>query len=129
MIDQYEEMHRLRNQVTDKDFDIQLQKVKMKDFETTLIQKNISITKLEQDIEQLKSFRFTNESLKKQIRMREEEVGVLKAKLYLDQIHLSFKIVPEYPDLVEENNTLEYQVEQKDFVIETLTTELKELRS
>jgi hypothetical protein len=37
---------------------------------------------------------------------RDEEVGVLKAKLYLDQIAISLKIVPEYPDLMEDHQTI-----------------------
>ena len=48
----------------------------------------------------------TNELLKKQLRQREEEAGVLKAKLYLDMYTVSLKIVPEYPDLLEENQLL-----------------------
>ena len=56
----------------------------MKDFESTLIEKNIKITKLENEIEAIKHLRFTNEQLKKQLKGWDEEVGVLKAKLYLD---------------------------------------------
>jgi hypothetical protein len=37
----------------------------MKDFESTIIEKNITINKLNDEIEELKSFRFTNESLRK----------------------------------------------------------------
>ena len=33
-------------------------------------------------------------------------MGILKAKLTLDLIDLHIKLVPEYPDLVEENNEL-----------------------
>lgn len=82
----------------------------MKDFESTLIQKNITITKLENDIESIKHLKFTNEQLKRQMYARDEEVGVLKAKLYLDQISINFKIVAEYPDLLEENFTLESEL-------------------
>ena len=82
----------------------------MKDFESTLIQKNITITKLENEIESIKQLKFTNEQLKRQMKGRDEEVGVLKAKLYLDQISINFKIVAEYPDLLEENFTLESEL-------------------
>ena len=102
-MDQDEEIHQLRNQVTDKDYDIQISKVKMKDLERTIIEKNINISQLQVEIEEIKHFKFTNEGLKKQLKSRDEEVGVLKAKLYLDMIGISFKLVPEYPDMVEEN--------------------------
>ena len=61
LLDQDEEISFLKNSVTDKDYDLQLQKVKMKDFESTLIQKNITITKLEKEIESIKHLKFTNE--------------------------------------------------------------------
>ena len=82
----------------------------MKDFESTLIEKNIRISKLENEIEALKHLKFTNEQLRKQLKVRDEEVGVLKAKLYLDQIQVNFKIVAEYPDLLEENCALEQEI-------------------
>jgi hypothetical protein len=86
----------------------------MKDFESTIIEKSITITRLEQEIEAVKSFKMTNEVLKKQLRQREEEAGVLKAKLYLDMYTVSLKIVPEYPDLVEENQILQKEIDEKD---------------
>ena len=61
LLDQDEEISFLKNSVTDKDYDLQLQRVKMKDFESTLIQKNITITKLEKEIESIKHLKFTNE--------------------------------------------------------------------
>jgi chromosome segregation ATPase len=61
LLDQDEEISSLKNSVTDKDYDLQLQRVKMKDFESTLIQKNITITKLEKEIESIKHLKFTNE--------------------------------------------------------------------
>jgi hypothetical protein len=61
LLDQDEEISFLKNNVTDKDYDLQLQRVKMRDFESTLIQKNIAITKLENEIESIKHLKFTNE--------------------------------------------------------------------
>lgn len=78
----------------------------MKDFESSFIEKNLHITKLENELEKLKHLKITNEQLKKQMHARDEEVGVLKAKLYLDQIAISLKIVPEYPDLMEDHQTI-----------------------
>ena len=43
-----------------------------------------------------------------------QEIAVLKAKLYLDQISLSFNIVAEYPDMVEDNRDMLKQIELKD---------------
>lgn len=37
---------------------------------------------------------------------KSEELGILKAKLNLDMINLEIKLVAEYPDLVDENNSL-----------------------
>ena len=124
LLDQDEEIAFLNNSVTDKDYDIQLQRVKMKDFESTLIEKNITITKLEKEIESIKHFKFTNEQLKRQMQGRDEEVGVLKAKLYLDQISINLKIVAEYPDLLEENYTLDSEVQKKEESITQLQKDL-----
>jgi hypothetical protein len=38
--------------------------------------------------------------------MRDEEVGILRAKQFLDLLTLNIKLVPEYPDLYEENKIL-----------------------
>ena len=60
-----EEILKLRNEVTDKDYDIQIFKAKMRDLESTIIEKNISITKLNEEIEQIKTYKIANEHLKK----------------------------------------------------------------
>ena len=39
----------------------------------------------------------------KEVQRRAEEVAVVKAKLFLDQVQISFKVVADYPDMVEEN--------------------------
>ncbi len=82
----------------------------MKNLEGSIIERNIQIGKLKEEIDELNRFRVTNELLKKQIRQREEEVGILRAKQYLDYFQISFKLVPEYPDMVEENASLEAKV-------------------
>lgn len=66
----------------------------------------MTISKLRDDIEALSKFRITNETLRKQLRQREEEVGVLRAKQFLDLFSLNIKLVPEYPDMVEDNEHL-----------------------
>ena len=60
-----EEVHKLRHYITDRGHDIKVQKEKMKYFESTIIEKSIMISKCQAEIEELKAFRFTNESLKK----------------------------------------------------------------
>lgn len=42
---------------------------------------------------------------------RKDELCILKAKLHLDLISVDFKIIPEFPDLVEENFALEKKIE------------------
>ena len=37
---------------------------------------------------------------------KNEELGVLKARLHLDLLALDVKIIAEYPDMVEENSEL-----------------------
>ena len=64
------------------------------------------MTKLEAELETVKNLKTTNETLKKQLRQREEEAGVLKAKLFLDMCTINLKVVPEYPDMLEENREL-----------------------
>ena len=78
----------------------------MKDFESTIIEKCLTITRLEGEIDKVKQYKLDNEIMKKQLRQREEEAGVLRAKLFLDMYTVNLKIVPEYPDLVEENREL-----------------------
>lgn len=68
IIDQDEEIQSLRGQLTDRGYDIQLQKVKMKDFESTIIEKSLTITKLETEFEKIKQYKLDNELLKKQLR-------------------------------------------------------------
>ena len=46
------------------------------------------------------------DSLHKQLSLKNDELGVLKAKLYLDLIAIDCKVVAEYPDMVDENNQL-----------------------
>ena len=57
------------------------------------------------------------------MRQREEEAGVLRAKLFLDMYTVNLKIVPEYPDLVEENQLLTKDVSDKDQMLEDLNTQ------
>jgi len=42
---------------------------------------------------------------------RKDELCILKAKLHLDLIAVDLKIIPEFPDLVEENFTLVKKIE------------------
>jgi hypothetical protein len=86
----------------------------MKDFESTIIEKCLTITKLESEFDKVKQFKLENEVLKKQLRQREEEAGVLRAKLFLDMYTVNLKIVPEYPDLLEENQLLNQDISDKD---------------
>ena len=60
IIDQDEEIQSLRGQLTDRGYDIQLQKVKMKDFESTIIEKSLTITKLETEFEKIKQYKLDN---------------------------------------------------------------------
>lgn len=43
---------------------------------------------------------------------KSEEMGILRAKINLDMINLEIKLVSEYPDLVEENNSLYEQLDK-----------------
>lgn len=47
-----------------------------------------------------------------------EELAITKAKLFLDQISLTLKVVAEYPDMVEDNNTMVMQIEEKDRLLD-----------
>ena len=44
--------------------------------------------------------------MKSQMDSKNQEIGVLKAKLNLDLIEYKIGLVAEYPDLVEDNNNL-----------------------
>lgn len=45
VLDQDEAIHQMRHEVEDKQYEVQIQKAKMKDFESTIIEKNIAIAK------------------------------------------------------------------------------------
>jgi len=49
---------------------------------------------------------------------KSEEIGILKAKITLDMIQLNMRLVPEYPDLVDESHELLALVEEKQKLIE-----------
>ena len=120
LMTQEEELINLKQDAVIKDADIKKQRSKLGDMESSIIERNIFIAQMQDEIDELKSFRTTNETLKKQIRQREEEVGVLKAKQYLDMYTISFKLVPEYPDLVEENYDLQSNLQEKVELTESL---------
>ena len=49
--------------------------------------------------------------VEKDLESTRNQLQVMRAKLFLDQLSISFKIVPEYPDLVDENKDLHRQVQ------------------
>ncbi len=50
----------------------------------------------------------------KELQRRVEEVAVVKAKLFLDQVQISLKVVADYPDMVEENKELLQTIEEQE---------------
>jgi hypothetical protein len=58
------------------------------------------------------------EVIKKDLEKRTEEVAILKAKLFLDQIQITLKVVAEYPDMVEENNELMRGISEQEKTLE-----------
>jgi hypothetical protein len=55
---------------------------------------------------ELKKSSIIIDGLKKKLEAKNQEIGILKAKIHLDMVEMSIKVVAEYPDLVEENNEL-----------------------
>ena len=49
-----------------------------------------------------------------QLQSKQEEIGVLKAKLYLDLLNIQMNVVAEYPDMVDENNELYSKIDIMD---------------
>ena len=43
-----------------------------------------------------------------------EELAITRAKLFLDQISITLKVVPEYPDMLEDNREMAILIEEKD---------------
>jgi hypothetical protein len=39
-----------------------------------------------------------------------DELSIMRAKMYLDMVQVNLKIVPEYPDLMEETNHLKKEL-------------------
>jgi inosine/xanthosine triphosphate pyrophosphatase family protein len=54
------------------------------------------------------------ESVKRQGDKYWEELAITRAKLFLDQISLTLKVVPEYPDMLEDNREMAVLIEEKD---------------
>ncbi len=54
------------------------------------------------------------EATRRQGEKYREELAIAKAKLFLDQISLTLKVVAEYPDMVEDNKMMALQIEEKD---------------
>ncbi len=50
----------------------------------------------------------------KELQRRVEEVAVVKAKLFLDQVQISLKVVADYPDMVEENKELLQTIDEQE---------------
>lgn len=46
-----------------------------------------------------------------------EELAITRAKLFLDQISITLKVVPEYPDMLEDNREMAILIEEKDLQI------------
>lgn len=59
-----------------------------------------------------------NEGMKKELARKTEELAIVKAKMYLDQLQIEFRLVPEYPDMVEENQELNRGLEEQEKTIE-----------
>jgi cell division septum initiation protein DivIVA len=53
----------------------------------------------------------------KELQRRAEEVAVVKAKLFLDQVQISLKVVADYPDMVEENKELLQSIDEQEKTI------------
>ena len=61
----------------------------------------------------------------KEVQRRAEEVAVVKAKLFLDQVQISLKVVADYPDMVEENKELMQTIDEQEKTIK-LQVQVKE---
>ena len=78
----------------------------------TLEARDGEIGKLKATVMQLDKYRVENESHCKLLKTKNEEMGVLRAKLMLDLIEFEVNVVAEYPDMVEENNNLLAEVDE-----------------
>lgn len=73
-----------------------------------------ALAEKESEVERLSSEVATSEQrvraeaamAEKELESTRNQLQVMRAKLFLDQLNISFKIVPEYPDLLEENKDL-----------------------
>jgi hypothetical protein len=54
------------------------------------------------------------EVVKRQGDKYREELAIMRAKLFLDQISITLKVVPEYPDMLEDNREMAILIEEKD---------------
>lgn len=74
-------------------------------------------------------WRIEHDQMKTNMDVKNEEIGVLRAKLNLDLIEYKVQLVAEYPDMVEDNNHLHAQVEHLNTQIDNykkIEHELKE---
>lgn len=106
LMDKDDEIVSLKRDQEEKADEIRSKKLKMRDLESSIIERNLAIKRLQDELDEHRSFKILNDQLTRQIKQRDEEAGVLRAKQFLDFVQVSIKLVPEYPDLVEENNEL-----------------------
>jgi hypothetical protein len=80
LMDKDNEVVSLKRDQEEKADEIRIKRLKMKDLESSIIERNLTIKRLQEELEEHRSYKVLNDKLCRQIKQRDEEAGILKAK-------------------------------------------------
>jgi hypothetical protein len=80
LMDKDDEVVSLKRDQEEKADEIRIKRLKMKDLESSIIERNLTIKRLQEELEEHRSYKVLNDKLCRQIKQRDEEAGILKAK-------------------------------------------------
>ncbi len=74
--------------------------------EGVVADKDREIIELKEQIEELSKAQSIIEGLNEELKGRDQDIAMLKAKLHLDLIDMQINLIPDQPDMMEELNAL-----------------------
>ena len=107
MLTQDFQISELRKKTAEQDVEIESNKETIERLQTTLQDLETQNSKLQNELKNAESKASVKVQLaEKELEAKKNELQVLRAKMFLDQLNVSIKLVPEYPDLMDEVKVL-----------------------
>ena len=107
MLTQDFQISELRKKTAEQDVEIESNKETIERLQTTLQDLETQNSKLQNELKNAESKASVKVQLaEKELEAKKNEMQVLRAKMFLDQLNISIKLVPEYPDLMDEVKVL-----------------------